>query len=274
MPSSEHVGERAAEICSLEDGHPERLRAEAHALSCPECARALRQGARLLALIGAAHRPSLTEDQVTQAFERLQGALGGEGAPAAELGRPSGAAAGRGAAAGSVRRWSPRTLSAVLVGASGGIWVISVVAARHVSDGALRWMAALAGLALALALLAGRARPRHGLTLASLASLAISALDGRFGPSFWTIGLVCAAKELTAAAVALGVGAYAGSRDVSSLVTLSAGAALLIHSALAVSCPAPPSVTHSAVFHTGALLAAALVGLLGARRYQARAAAR
>jgi hypothetical protein len=235
----EHLGERALYLAALEPRDPERLVAEAHARGCVECARALRDGQRLLVALDAALPPEPAASSLARTAHAVHAAQ--------RAGRRLGAAKAASAA--------------VLAG------IALAVAARHRApdpDFAL-----FAGCLLAAGLLAAISIHRPWLALAGVAALAAGASwRGDPGAAFSVgIGLKCASFELVGAAAAvLALLAHRRRHPMAlapiELAALAGAGSLAGVAALVVTCPAGHALEHLMLFHSGGVALALVVGVV------------
>jgi len=220
---------------------PERVRAEAHAATCPTCARALAEGRRLLELLDAAALPAPSAAALRNASASIL----------AELDAATPARAGAGRLAGAV--------AATVV----AMWAVPLALSRRPIAGG-RELAASLGLALLAAVasaatitLGGAVAVAFPVISAAASLLAGSGYELAAGP-----GLHCALIEgLVAAGAGLatwGVARALGRRALDAPVWVAAlgGGALAGHAALHETCAAATQVPHTLVFHTGPVLLA------------------
>lgn len=244
----EDVRPHAAGLASLPEGDPERREAFTHAGTCPECARALRQGEKLQDLLVQAR---LTEAPSPEALRRT----------AEEIRREL-----DGAAPARDREivW-PIAASMVL-----GFTVIALIRRNGWDDGR-SWAAAIT-FALAAASLATIAPRRSPLLVAgvAVASLLFAWFAGSAGRLEPEIGVHCVLSELAAAAFPIAttlilVRSGRSEGGVLLFAAVAAAGALAGHAALHVACPVRSDAPHLFAFHTGGVVLAAFVGFLASR---------
>ena len=230
-------------LASLPPHDPERVAAEEHATNCPGCARSLRQGSQLLALVKAELQP----------------------APSAEALRRS-----ERSVLEQMDREVPATPARTrLLGAAGAALAFAalVAAARHLPHDPASWV--VAGAAASLAALLAALAP-EGLRTAAVAvgsSLALALLASNSGGLFAAIGIKCLAFELACALLPFGLfamarGAVPKPASPGAAAALAASAALAGQAALHLTCPVHDALPHLLAFH---LAGVALAALLGAR---------
>jgi len=242
-------GEIAADamgLLALSPDAPERASAEAHARGCADCARALDEGRRLLALL---------DGEGATLPAPSPAALARESAPVlAELDGTARVGAGR--------------LTAAVVAAVLAAWALPLALARAPVAGGppLAFSLALA----VVAAVASAATVRWGGRLAVAFPLlsAIGALAAGSGRALGGLaGLHCTAIE---AATAAGAGAAtwlaaralgAGAPRPAVLVAATGGGALAGHAALHLACGGASELPHLLVFHTAPIALLVGVGL-------------
>jgi hypothetical protein len=233
-----HIAQDAVALCALAPDSLERRAAEAHARGCSDCARALREGTRLLEQIDARlDLPAPSPEALRRVWRRvhrtaaLQMALPAAGTP---------------------------LLFAAAIAAVGG--------ARN--DGAARWTAAavLAFTATVLCWLAASERwVRFAVVAAAGFSIAFAAAFGTRGDLAPALGARCALIEIVPAVTGFAVAAMLSRsaptlfRDRWRAVALIATGGLTVQAALLVSCPARLGAVHVLLFHSGGLLALCVV---------------
>jgi hypothetical protein len=224
----DEIASDAPGLMAMPPDAPERKRAEEHARTHADCARALDEARQLLALIGGKPMPS-----------------------------PSSAAMER-AAAPVLRSLEAATHFAGLVAAIVIVaWALPLAMMRaHLAGPDFYVSIALATLAaLTSALVVVRAG-RTGLIFVGLSALAAVLPGDGSGGLEGALGLHCALTEaLVAAGAATGAFLYGlrGSRsfrDPRALAAALGGGALAGHAALEVGCRAAHSLSHSLIFHT------------------------
>jgi hypothetical protein len=252
------VQPQAAGLALLEASDPLRLAAFDHARACASCLRALRDGERLGSLLDALPAPAPPSPAVLQATLRSVENL-----------QPLATAARDGAS--DLRR----DLGMGVATALGAL--AAVVLARHRVPLSQAWLAAIA-LGLGAACLAARS---HSWSLGAAAGIALSLLgtlwasaDGGLDAA---IGTHCLLTELGTATLPMAaLLALPGSRAQAShsrhIASLAATGALAGQAALLLTCHAH-GPSHLAVFHSGTVALAALLGyLLWSLRRSPRAA--
>lgn len=231
MISGKHIASDALALVALPPTSLQRQAAEAHATSCPECARALRQGERLLELLDASlDYPEPTAATLDRAMRRARrtAALHIVGPPAATVLGIAGLIALLSSFPGEGWRWA----------ASAALAIVGVV---------LSWFA-----------ISGR-RMRWTLTAVLLSSAVFAAAFAGEGSLEALFGIRCCVAELVP--VAIGVAVMRALRQSSAFrdrwraAALVGGSGLTVQAALLVSCPARMSALHMLVFHAGALAA-------------------
>jgi hypothetical protein len=238
-------------------GEPERMAAEAHASTCPRCARSLQEAARLHALLDSDAPPEVPSPE---ALRRVSAAI------LADLPEPRAS-------------WAPPSLMALAAIAA---WGLVVAVSSHRLSGMRLWIESGAFAALsALAVLLGAAPAgrRRGLVAPAIvaASLGFVALAGAGEALLPSLGIRCALLELAGAGL-VGVAGVAFARlrrlapEPALHAAALAGGALAAQSALHVACSAQAEIPHLLVFHAGAVVLAALLGA-GAGRVLSRSAA-
>jgi len=243
-----HILESAAGLAALPLDDPERANAYAHARECAQCARALHQAERLLAMLDAvpqapAPPPPTLRSIAGPILVRLSALV----VPA-------------------------RLLSAVLV----ATWLALVFMAKRRAGGGLAWVESAALVGVALACLASLRRIGSlAAWLAFGASALLAALAWGDGPLAPRMGVACLLTELGAAAIPIAIVVRAfirrrSTRPTLGLVVVAAAGALVGQAALHLTCPDRNAGLHVLAFHLGgvALAAAAafLIGGLLARR--------
>jgi hypothetical protein len=230
---------------------PERVRAEAHALTCAACARSLAEGRHLLALLDSTSLPAPSPAALERASAAVLAELDAErvGAQAAKAG------AGRLASA----------VAAAVVAA----WAVPLALARA-PIGIGSPFALSLGLA-ALAAVASAATVRWGGRVAAAfpALAAVTALLSSSGRGLDAAGgLHCTFIEVLTA-VGVGGGAWLATRGFARraprpevVVAAVGGGALAGHAALHLACAASSELPHVLVFHTAPVALAVGLALL------------
>jgi hypothetical protein len=246
----DRIRAEAPGLASLRPDDPERVAAMAHAAGCAGCARALREGERLQALLATA----VVEPLPAAALERTSRAI------AAELRREA--------------RWR---VAAALAAVSASVLVLLAFArARSPSIADWTLAAVLWAIAVAVAAVVSR-RPFLAAAIAVVASLAAAVISDGPGPLAPGLGIECAATELASSALVAGA-VWLTARRVGfpwtpfALAAAAAGGALAGNAALQVTCAAHGSAPHQLVFHVGAVLVAAAGATLLSLRAPARVA--
>jgi hypothetical protein len=263
----DEIAAEAMGLASLPEAAPELVRADEHARTCADCARALAEGRRLLAA--------------------LDGALASMPAPStaalARAAAPVFAELDAGRAAAAARAGAGR-LAAAVAAAVVGAWALPLALARApIATGAPF------GLSLALAVLAALASVatvRWGGPVAAVfpALSALTAFLVGTGRALQpAVGLHCASIEAMTAAGA-GVAAWLAARvlaktsrraDVADVVVAAVGGgALAGHAALHLACSAAAELPHVLVFHTGPVALAVGLALVAAAAANRAAAVR
>ena len=247
--------EEAAELAALEEDHPRRAAAAAHARGCPGCAGALREADRLRDLLGVV----------------IAGPGSPEGAWARGLAPGPAAVAERLAA--ELRRESRRRAWAG-VAAAGAVAGLVLVAARHRATTPANLLVAAFVLAAALALALAARRGRGAAALVAVGVALVAALGGGRGALLSpAIGFHCFATEAAAAlvvvaAVALALRGSATRLGRSAAATAGAGA-LAAAAALQLACPVVTELPHQLAFHLGGVAAVVAGGWFAFRRLAA-----
>ena len=243
MTQCDRIEARSMALASLPPGDPERAAAEAHTSSCPGCARALRQGGQLLALVEAELRPAPSAEALRRAERSVLEEMD--------------------------RELPVTPARARLLAAAGAALAFSalVAAARHLPQDPASWVVAGAAASLA-ALLAALAPEGLRTALAAVgSSLVLALLASSAGGLFAATGIKCLAFELACALLPFGL--FAVARGVvprpaspGATAALAAAAALAGQAALHLSCPVHGALPHLFAFHVAGV---ALAALLGAR---------
>jgi hypothetical protein len=237
-------------LAALPPDDPERSSAWAHALRCPGCARALREGERLQGVLGEWHPAPLSGAALHRAARAVELELQREGRRRS-LWSAAAAVASMAALVGLSRQR----------GGSGLDWAVG---------------AALAGLAIVLAALSRRA-PRFTLALAVAAAVAAALVAGGPGSLDMGEGVRCLAAELGSAALVVGA-AWMALRGGTTALTPStraaaaAAGALAGDAALQIACRAHEVGPHLLAFHVGGVILAAIAAWLWLPRRSAVAA--
>jgi hypothetical protein len=229
-----HIAHDAAALCALPPDSLERRAAEAHARGCPDCARALLDGARLLEQVDAKlDLPAPSPEALRRAKQRVRRLA------ALQLLVP---AAG-----------TPLFFAAAITALGGSR-----------TDGAARWLGA-AILAVASTLLCWLAvserRVRFTVLATAAVSVAFAAAFGARGDLAPVLGIRCALIEFVPAITGFAVAALLTRatptllRDRWRAVALLATGGLTVQAALLVRCPARTGAAHVLLFHSGGLLA-------------------
>jgi len=237
---------QAAGIASLPEGDPEREAYLAHARGCPGCLEALREGEKLVAVLGRSRLPPPSQEALRRASAPIL----------AEL---------------HPLRW-PLGIAAALVA-----FAIPVLFARHRDPEG--WAAALLVLVLAAALAASAGVVRAGAWVALTASAGFSLAAGGV-PGFPSagrglaigLGFDCLGLEILGAAIAAATVAWRSRGSPAQLGAAAAAGALAAQAALHISCGAHGQAAHLWVFHVGGVALAGLAGWILKGRIYARSA--
>ncbi len=246
---SEHFAERAASIAALPEDDPERSGAVAHAAECTNCARALREGERLISAFELLPPP---EPPSAALLERIRNEIN------ADLTRVPTRAAVRSSAV-------PLAVATVIAFGLGNL-----LSKHHIAASSEAWMAAILVGAFA-ALLAGLSGKHAGAALvAGIGASAAFSVFSRVGEGlFPAVGVKCATFEVMVSLVPLATAAYlairGGPRGPLPFAAAGGTGALAGHAALHVHCPVHTAHPHLLAFHLGGVLLAALLGLVVSR---------
>ena len=227
MSVCDRIEARSMVLAALPDSDGERTAARSHAVTCPDCARALHEGDLLLELVAAGLRPDAPDAALARTERAVLDAWDKESAP----GVLSGAAA--------IGLFAVLCLSAggQLVHDAGS-WAVAAVAAS------------LAALVPSFPSLKRRTVP---ILLGVSFALALIAFAGAPVPSRSAHpGVSCLAVELVASLLAVALSSVANGR-----AGVAAALALAAQSALHLSCPVRGAMLHLMIFHAGGVLAAA-----------------
>jgi len=245
MKPCEHICQQALALVALAHGEGELREAREHARACADCAQALHEAERLLALVDAELAPSPPSAETLLRAER---------AVQLELDRQP---------AGTLR--AARVVAAVATFSAGA--ALAGPLARHhphleASSAALGAGAAMTAAALAWL---GVSRRAAGAAFAACAaSLVVAALASGSLGLFAAVGVHCLALELFTAAWPLAALAAAGglSSSTSSWTTaaLASAGALAGQAALNLTCPERSAAPHLLAFHVGGVVLAAVAG--------------
>jgi hypothetical protein len=244
-----HIAPDAVALAALPPTSLERQAAEAHASGCPDCARALRQGERVLELFDAhLDFPAPSEAALQLAMKRTRrvAALHIAGPTAATVLALAGILAAVGSVPGEGWRWAAS-------------------AALAVSGVALSWLA-----------ISGRT-VRWTVAAAALFSVVFSVAFAGSGPLSPLLGLRCCFVELVPVTVGLAtlvvLRQLPAIRDPWRAVALVGASGLTVQAALLVCCPARMGALHVLVFHSGGLVAICAAAAWLAPRLAQRAGA-
>jgi len=249
MSRWKHIAPDAVALAALPLTSLQRQAAEAHASGCPDCARALRQGERVLELFDAhLDFPAPSRAALQQAMRRTRriAALHIAGPTVATVLASAG-------------------VLAALASFPGEGWRWAASAALAISGVALSWLA-----------ISGRT-VRWTVAAAAFLSVFFSAAfagEGAFSPE---LGLRCCFVELVP--VAMGLAALVVLRQLPAIrdpwraVALAGASGLIVQAALLVSCPARMGALHMLVFHSGGLVAICAAAAWLAPRLAQRAGA-
>ena len=245
MTTCDEIRSNSLALSALVPGDAGREAALSHARACPGCDAALREGARLLALIDAGLRPLPPAET---ALQRARGAV------LAELERDL------------ARRSAPEWRSPIVFAASAALaFALFTLASRQRAPDLSSWVLAAAAASLA-ALLAGLSGRGASTLLAAVGgAFAFALIAGESQGLAPLIGLKCTAIELVAACVPFAVAALsrgAVPRPVSPApaAALAAAAALAGQAALHLTCPVRHALPHLLAFHLAGVVLAAILG--------------
>jgi hypothetical protein len=237
----DQIAADAAGLMAMPADAPERRRAEEHARTHADCARALAEARQLLALIEGNPLPGPSPAAMERASEPILHELQGAGSLAILVG-------------------------AMVVAA----WAAPLAMMRaHIAMGPdLVASIALAALAALVSALVVTRAGYAGLSLIALSALTIFVPGGDGHGLEARLGLHCALTEVAAAAF-VGTVAFFGARsqgrrfgDKRILLPALGGGALAGHAALEVGCRAAHSTSHLLVFHTGPVALAVMLALI------------
>ncbi len=256
---SAHFARDAALLAALPVNDPEVVAAMTHARGCAECARALDEGRRLMALLDAAPPPPPPSKE---ALARTAAAIATEiAAESAHARAPSNAGI-------------LIPVAAVVVA-----WALELaIAKRLASDSTdIAVSVALAAFAAALAL-ASMKRPRVALVVAVAASAGMALAMGTAVGLEVKIGVKCTLLELVAGAIPWCASYVVARRsktmfDPARAAGLAAAGALAGHAALHLACSVAHADAHLLVFHLGGVVIAPALAWVGARALGPRTSA-
>jgi hypothetical protein len=239
-------------LAALPADAPERLQAEAHALGCAACARALAEARGLMLALDAAAPPLPAPETLRAAAEPILRQL--RAVPAREGGG----------------RYAIAVAAAALAA-----WAVPLALASH-PLGARHALAASLGLGIVAALSSAATVASAGIFAGAFpvfsAIFSLLASDG--GGLHVHAGIHCALTELGAAAGAALLVELVTRRkatdDTTLLVAAAGGGALAGQAALHATCAASTELPHLLVFHTGALMAGTVLALAAAQILTAR----
>ena len=240
MSVCDRIEARSMALAALPASDPERTAAEGHACSCARCARALRDGAQLVAMVSAELRPA----PALEVFARAEQAV--------------------------LHEWDreflrPARRSRLLAAAgSAVIFVVLCATARHLVRDLGSWATAgaAASLAALLSALAPAGRRILPIVFASSLGLALIAASGT-GVASGDSGLTCLGLELICALIPFALCAMTGARlpeSAEARAALAGAAALAAQAALHLSCPIRGALVHLITFHFAGVVIAAAVG--------------
>jgi len=230
MTGGKHIAADAVALAALPATSLQRQAGEAHARTCPDCARALRQGERVLKMLDAGlDLPAPAAEALQQAMKRTRRIA-------------------------ALHIWGPPVLTVIAISAA-------IAGFSSFPGEGLRWLwsatLALIGVALSWMAVSGRA-VRWIVGVVFLGSFLFAAALAGDGPLAPVLGIRCCMAELVpvgiATAVIFGVRQSAVFRDRWRAVALVGAAVLTVQAALLVSCPARLGALHMLVFHTGCLI--------------------
>lgn len=252
MIACEDLRSQAAGLAALPEDDPERAAAFLHARDCPECARALEEGVRLLAVLSAAPAPPPPRPEV---LERVRAAVLAEFDRQSAHPRPS---------------WTMALLPIAVLGT--GVLLALREGAMQASTSELGVAAVLGAAALGTVFGVwsyGWRLLGLGLLASVLYSLVVAVRGS--GEAGWDaqLGMHCALIELGAAVLPLGAGIYLVLRRQAAHVAATLGGAALAgaltgQAALHLACP-NDGMAHLFVFHTTPVVLAALLGIAFSR---------
>jgi hypothetical protein len=260
----DEIAADAVGLAALPEDAPERVRAEEHARTCADCARALAEGRRLLADLDGAMgaMPGPSPAALARAAAPVLAEIDARASAAAS--RAGAARLAAAVAAAVVGAWAlplALTRAPIVAGAPFGLSLALAALAAVASVATVRWggagAAAFPILSALTALLVGTGRTLEahaGLHCASVEAMTAAGA----GAAAWLAarGLARAAPRADAVVAAVGGGALAG------------------HAALHLACPAAFELPHVLVFHTGPVALAVGLALLVAARARRAAALR
>jgi hypothetical protein len=226
-------------VVALQPGELQREAAFEHARTCPDCARALQQAERLLALVDAELVPTPPSAETLQRVER---AVEREMQPA---------------------RKQPRLLAGLATAAGAGVVLLY---AHHLDPSGAAVAATAALLAVAFAWSGVSSRAAVAAAGACAASLLLAVVAAHSPGLFVRVGVHCVAVELFTAcwplaAVAVAVaGGFASRPSAWTTAALAAAGALAGQAALHLGCEVHTATAHLLVFHFGGVVLAALAG--------------
>jgi hypothetical protein len=244
-----HIAPDAVALAALPLTSLQRQAAEAHASGCPDCARALRQGERVLELFDAQlDFPAPSEAALRLAMKRTRrvAALHIAGPTAVTVLALAAVLAAVGSVPGEGWRWAASAALAI-----GGV--------------ALSWLA-----------ISGRT-VRWTVAAAALFSLVFSVAFAGSGPLSPLLGVRCCFVELVPVVIGLAtlfvLGQLPAIRDPWRAVALAGASGLTVQAALLVCCPARMGALHMLAFHSGGLFAICAAAAWLAPRLAQRAGA-
>jgi hypothetical protein len=235
MTACDCIRADAPGLASLRPDDPERVAAWSHASGCAECARALKEAARLQTLIAEWEPAPLPADALERTSREIHARL---------------------------RREARRRLLGSVAAACASV-VLFVGSAQSRSSRLADWAIAAALWAFAVVLAAAASRKPLLVTgLAVLAAVAASLVFGAPGPLAASLGLECLATEVGAAAIVVGAVWLAlrggtASPPRSAIAAVAAAGALAGDAALQITCAAHAAVPHLLAFHVGGVALAA-----------------
>jgi hypothetical protein len=240
MRECERIGERSMALAALRREDPERAGADAHAASCPACARLLGDEERLLELISAELRP----DPTLADFGRAQRAV--------------------------LAQWDreeERSRLAVPLAVL-AVFAALVLSAGHLVGDAGSWALALTAAAVAAVAPAGGRWALPAVFAASLGVLAFAVSGEVVGNGH--LGVTCMGLEVACALAPVAIGCALGFgsllESASARAALGASLALAAQGALHLSCPGRGVGMHLALHFAGVLVAAAAATQLRPRQ--------
>lgn len=237
MTICDRLESRSVALMALPAADGERREAEAHAASCPDCARSLREGARLLEFLDLGLEPAPGRRAIAKAEKAVLDEWDREASRAAP---------------------ASRLLAA---GCALGLFAILCALARHIVGDPSSLATAVAAAALA-ALLSASAQAGGRTVLAAVTASLALILAPTAGFVGGESGLVCLGLELAGGLAPLAIRRLARLEPPTPAVSaaLAASAALAVQAALHLSCPVRSAMVHLLAFHFAGVVLAAAAG--------------